>query len=290
VQTLTLDWLHVVTLLGAIQGVFLAGVLATQKRNQTANRLLAVAMFAFSIHLASVVYHAVEFEQVFPHFFGAAYPLPFLYGPLIFLYAVTASDRTRGSRWYDAFHFLPFLVALIVGLPIYLMSGAEKIAFYQQLQQGNRPQLLLVTDQLKLAVGISYATATIIFLLHHRSRVKDSYSSLKRVNLQWLLMLAVAGATIWALAAVFQFTEQVNLPLFQHGDDNVALLIAILVYGIGYMALRQPEVFNFPETETAVRSGPPEDLLRPVGAASRTVADASPRYERSGLTEAQAEG
>ena len=95
----TLDWLHIVALLGAIQGVFLAGVLATKRRNRTANRLLAVAMLAFSIYLATAVYHAAGLEQVFPHFFGAAFPLPMLYGPLIYLYAVAASDRTcTGDR------------------------------------------------------------------------------------------------------------------------------------------------------------------------------------------------
>jgi hypothetical protein len=51
--SLTLDWLHVIVLLGAIQGVFLAGALASKRRNRTANRLL-----------------------------GAAFPLPFLFGPL----------------------------------------------------------------------------------------------------------------------------------------------------------------------------------------------------------------
>jgi len=287
VQRLTLDWLQVVALLGAIQGFFLAGALATQRRNRAANRILAVAVFAFSIHLTSVVYHAASFEQVFPHFFGAAYPLPFLYGPLILLYALSASDRSRGLGRWDALHFVPFVAAVIVGLPIYLMSGAEKIALYQQLLQGQRPPLLAVTDWLKLVSGISYATATIIVLLRHRARVKESYSSLERVNLRWLLRLAVAGAGIWALALVFQLIDQVANPPPGLEDDVVAVLIAILVYGIGYMALRQPEVFNFPAAETVAPLGtapaPPQQASAVPGAAA-----ASPRYERSGLTEMEA--
>lgn len=288
-QPLTLDWLQIVALLGAVQGFFLAGVLATQRRNRTANRILALAIFAFSIHLTSVVYHAVSFERVFPHFFGAAYPLPFLYGPLVLLYALTASDRSRGMRRWDALHFAPFVGAVIVGLPIYLMSGAEKIAFYQQLQQGQRPQLVTVTDWLKLVSGISYAAATILVLLRHRARVKDSYSSLERVNLRWLLRLAVAGAGIWALALAFQLAEQGDRPSSGRGDDVVAMLIAVLVYGIGYMALRQAEVFNFPAAESIASAGlvqAPADRQAP--AAPSRAATPSPRYERSGLTEVEA--
>ena len=97
--SLTLDWLHVIVLLGAIQGVFLAGALASKRRNRTANRLL-----------------------------GAAFPLPFLFGPLIYLYAVSAADRNHRLTRLDALHFVPFLAAVLVGLPIYLMSGAEKLA------------------------------------------------------------------------------------------------------------------------------------------------------------------
>jgi hypothetical protein len=139
--SLTLDGLHIIALLGAIQGVFLAGVLATKRRNRTANRLLAALMLGFSITLATTVYHAAGLLQVFPHFFGAAYLLPFLYGPLIYLYAVTAADRTHRLTRRDALHFVPFVAALIAALPIYLKSGADKIAFYQQLQSGVSPML-----------------------------------------------------------------------------------------------------------------------------------------------------
>ena len=291
-QSITLHWLHIVALLGATQGFFLAGVLVTQRRNRTANRLLAIAMFAFSIQMISVVYHAVELEQVFPHFFGAAYPLPMLYGPLVFLYAVKASDRTRRLRWWDALHFVPFVVVVIVGLPIYLMSGAEKIAFYHEMQQGIRTPFIKVVDTLKFVSGISYATATIVFLQRHRNMVKESYSSLERVNLQWLLRLAVGGAAVWALAALFHFSDVLNHPLIERQDDVVALAIAILVYGVGYMALRQPEIFNvataeYPVPQVAPMASDAAETI-PIGTERAPEPEAVPRYERSGLSEKEA--
>lgn len=270
--SLTLDWLHVIALLGAIQGVFLAGVLATKRSNRTANRLLAAAMLAFSIYLASAVYHAVGFERVFPHFFGAAYPLPFLFGPLIYLYAVTAADRTRRLTRRDALHLIPFLATVVAGLPIYLMSGAGKIAFYHQLQSGERPLLLAVADPLKLLSGVTYAAITIVFLRRHRDRVKDSYSSVERVNLMWLLWLGAAAAAIWMLAVAFQVLDSVGIMRIERGDDVISLAIAVLVYGIGYMGLRQPEVFRYEQAED--RAPEPET--------------AAARYERSGLTDREA--
>jgi AraC-like DNA-binding protein len=277
--SLTLDWLHVIALLGAIQGVFLGGVLATKRTNRTANRLLAAAMLAFSVSLATSAYHAAGYERVFPHFFGAAFPLPFLFGPLIYLYAVTAADRSRRLRWSDALHGVPFLATVIAGLPIYMMSGAEKIAFYEGLQRGVAPGWFAVADILKLVSGVTYATITIVFLRRHRERVKASYSSTERVNLRWLLWLSAAAASIWLMAVAFRVLESAGVVRIGRGDDVITLAIATLVYGIGYLGLRQPEVFRFETSEYPVQ---------PQQAVAVQEPEATARYERSGLTDRQA--
>lgn len=277
--SLTIDWLHVIALLGAIQGIFLAAVLATKRTNRTANRLLAAAMLAFSVSLATSAYHAAGYVAVLPHFFGAAFPLPFLFGPLIYLYAVTAADRRRPLTWRDALHLVPFLATVIVGLPIYSMSGAEKIAFYEGLQRGVAPGWFGIADVLKLVSGVAYTSATILFLRRHRERVKESYSSTERVNLRWLLVLSAASGFIWLMAVAFRVLESANIRLMR-GDDLISLAMAILVYGIGYMGLRQPEVFRY---ETAEYPIPSPEV--PVAESEAAAA----RYTRSGLTDRQAE-
>jgi AraC-like DNA-binding protein len=308
---LTLDWLHVIALLGAIQGVFLAGVLATKRSNRTPNRLLAATMVAFSIYLATSVYHAGGFERVFPHFFGAAHPMPFLFGPLIYLYAVTVADHDRRFSWRDTLHFVPFVMTVIVGLPIYTMSGAEKIALYQQMQTGQIPLQVVIAAQLKLVFGVIYATMTIVFLRRHRDRVKESYSSLERVNLTWLLWLGAGAAAIWLMAVVFQLTESAGVMRIGRGDDLISLAIAVMVYGIGYMGLRQPEIFRYETAEyrvpaearaegralqspapreEAADAGPESPKPRAPATLHLTGRDAdTPRYERSGLTDREAE-
>ena len=303
---LTLDWLHLIALLGAIQGVFLAGALVAKRSNRTANRLLAATMVAFSISLASVVYYAAGLEQVFPHFFGASHPMPFLYGPLIYLYAVTAADRSRRLTRRDALHLVPFLATVITGLPIYLMSGADKLALYQQLQRGEVPPLIAIATPLKFVSGVIYAPLTLIFLRRHRERVKDSYSSVERVNLRWLLWLGAAAAAIWALAVGFELVETAGIVRVGRGDDFIALGMAVLVYGIGYMGLRQPEVFRYEtaehrvpaELEVVERSASqsdgvdvapePAEPQSPTRLQMEESEPAAARYERSGLTDRDA--
>lgn len=287
--SLTLDWLHVIILLGAIQGLFLAVALASKRRNRTANRLLAAAMLAFSIGMATSVYHAAGLETRYPHFFGWSYPMPFLFGPLIYLYAIAAADQRHRLTTRDALHFVPFLATVIMGLPVYLMSGPEKIAWYHRLLAGDVPLWIRIADPLKYASGIAYVVATIRFLRRHRERVKDSYSTTERVNLRWLLWLGAAATAIWLLAIGIGVAESTGIVRVARGDDYVALAIAILVYGIGYMGLRQPEVFRYETAEYPVPAPKTAEAPAATGVPADAAAVPEPvPYERSGLSDVEA--
>lgn len=282
----TLDWLHVVALLGAIQGVFLAVVLATKRRNRTANGILAAAMISFSIALATTVYHAAGLVAEYPHFFGVGYPQLFLFGPLVYMYAVTAADRTRRLTPRDALHLAPFGAFLIAALPIYMMSGPEKLAFYQGLLRGEAPTIIAVADPLRLISGVGYAVATLLFLRLHRERVKDSYSSTERVNLTWLIWLSAAAASIWLLAVVFQLLQVSGIARIARDDDVIAVAVAALVYAIGYRGLTQPEIFRYDTAEFPIPPRPAETPWQPEPVEEE---GSGARYERSGLTDRQAQ-
>jgi AraC-like DNA-binding protein len=268
--TITLDWFHLLVLLAAVQGLVLAGVLAFRQRNQTANRILAVAMLTWTVYLATSVYHAAHLEPVFPHFFGLAHPMPLLFGPLVYLYAVTASDHSRRFTRLDWLHFVPAALAVVGALPVYLLSGPAKLAWYEHaVQTGEVGWTVMVFTPLKLLSGIIYTVITLLFLRRHRARIRDNYSSLERVNLQWLRWLATAAAGVWVVAVVVNVLQWPEGPTSQRGEDFITLGTAVVVYGIAFMALRQPEIFRFDTAEQAAAL--PE-----------------PRYERSGLSEREA--
>lgn len=273
----SLDWLQVIMLLGAVQGLLLSAVLASQRYNQTANRLLAAAILAFTIYLASGVYYSAGLVRVWPHFLGVSYPLLFLFGPLIYLYARTASNRNRGLTRADGLHFVPSTVVILLGSPIYLRTGVEKIAMFNGMARDIRPGMVRWTDPLMLLSGVSYATATLVLLARHSQRVKDSYSHIERVNLRWLLWLGICAAAIWLLAAVFHLLSSIGGIAVKRGDDIVALAVAVLVYAIGYLGLRQPEVFQYAASDAVASDA---DLA--------SDARAEPRYERSGLSDWEA--
>jgi hypothetical protein len=290
----TIDWLHLVILIGAAQGFLLAGVLAAHRSNRTANRLLAVLIALFTVYLISEVYYSTGLIRTYPHFFGISYPIPWVIGPLTYLYALAASDRSWRFRTRDWLHLVPPLVVVIAGANNYLMSGPEKIALYDRLQADDVPTVLRVLEPTKFVSGFAYSLATLGYLRRHRRRIQNSYSNTERVNLVWLLWFSGAALSIWIVAVTGSATGLVPEALQQRSNDLVSLGIALLVYAIGYTGLRQPEIFRYDSqpTPTSRKSPPPAEAptaQRPESAQSVDAIDATAsRYERSGLSEAEA--
>ena len=291
----TIGWIQLAELAAAVQGFLLATVLTTHRTNRTANRLLAALMLAFTVSLLSEVYYSAGLVQTLPHFFGISYPLPWVFGPLVYLYAVAASDRGWRFGVRGALHFAPVVVVVILTLPIYLRSGPEKIALFERLTAGDPPTLLVVLDPFKYVSGLAYSAATVAYLRVHRRRVEDCYSNTERVNLRWLQSLAGAAAAIWLLATLTGVAGLLPPPIERYGSNLVSLAVALVIYAIGYKGLRQPEIFRYDRSETADRTvtsasaeSTPGEPSAPAASSLAPPDRTDARYERSGLGEFEA--
>src|SRR6478735_2048285 len=131
--SLTLDWVQLAATLGALQGLVLAVVLATQRSNRTANRLLATLMATMAVYLAGGPYYATGLIRVYPHFFAVSYQGPWVFGPLVYLYARAARDRSWRFTARSFVHFIPVAISIVVMAPTYALSGPEKIAAWERV-------------------------------------------------------------------------------------------------------------------------------------------------------------
>ena len=118
---LTLDWIQLASVVGAVQGLLLVVVLLAHRANRSANRLLAALMLAITLYLASGVYYATGLIEAHPHFFGLSYATTWLFGPLVYLYAVAASDRSWRFRPRHLLHFLPAALITLAVAPLSLI-------------------------------------------------------------------------------------------------------------------------------------------------------------------------
>ena len=285
--SLKLDLVQVVAIVGALQGLFLCGVLLAQRRNVTANRLLAALMASFTIYFASGPYYTLGLYRVYPHLILVSYLTPWVFGPLVFLYTRAASDQSWRLGRRELLHFALVTLVFILALPFFARSGAEKITLWEAWGATGGPDdrqvgpPLRFIDPLKYASGITYSAATVLYLLRHRRDVEHSYSNLARVNLRWLLWLSGACGGIWLLATGLVYTRvSTNLR-----DAHVTIAMALLVYAIGYMGLRQPEIFRHAAAESPAVNTAEVGRAESLQAVETT---AQTQFERSSLGEDQA--
>jgi AraC-like DNA-binding protein len=107
--------------------------------------------------------------------------------------------------------------------------------------------------------------ATLKLLRKHVDDIKKSFSSLEEINLSWLRRITFISMIVWVFGIIIELV-QISDPVTSL-QGLVPISIAFLIYTMGYLGLRQPEIFS--------------------GASGEQVADPS-KYERSGLSESSA--
>jgi len=251
-----------ICLLAAVQGILLTIVLLTRKQNHTANKILAVATFFLSIDLMFAVYYAKGLYRGYPHVMGISYPFPLLYGPLFYLYVKLVSKKAVQFRTFDLLHFLPAVTVYILCIPVYLYSSEQKIEFLDNMINGIHSPMFAVFDIFVPIQGMFYALITIKIVKEYDKKIRNAFSNIDLINLNWLKYVAFAGFVIWTIVALLYFVR-IFTPTF---NESIQISLSILIYSIGYKGLKQPEIFLNPSA----------DVFEPAR---------SEKYKRSGLSD-----
>jgi AraC-like DNA-binding protein len=162
----------------------------------------------------------------------------------------------------DGLHLIPFMVFYAYFLfPYYLRSGDYKIAFYKSIEQNGPSPALIFFSWVVLFQGVIYMQVTFRLLKRHAVNIKSAFSSLENINLNWLKRITIMTMIVWILGIIIEFLQMFDLN--SAVQSTVPVAITILIYAMGYLGLRQPEIFS-----------------------GRNEADTGElkKYERSGLT------
>ena len=231
--------------LGILQGIILGAFLLTTKRgNLKANRILGALVILFSFSISHAVLYPLGIYQKFPHLLMLNHPILFLFGPLFYFYQRTLIDKSFNIERKNLLHFLPFVIYVIILSPLYLQSAETKLEYLN----GQLSRLAIfdyVVTPTQIIQLLIYLLVINKELKLYHSKIKNSYSSLEKINLNWLqtfikLFLAVYGLmTIVLILLFFGFNEFV----YNYGAGLIGLIATVSIYAIGYKGLSQPEIF-----------------------------------------------
>lgn len=256
--------LNILTLLGAVQGVFFSLVLFQLKRgNRLANRFLALFLLVISITMLGIVAYSTQWVIQHPHLallhtpFGAIFGSPFL------MYIIVLTSKNFRMTWWHWALFLPFLIVAIWLMPFYWLGAEEKISVLQNsyVKFPESWRNIFIFSNLFNFGMIVYSN---LLILRHERVIREVYSSPVNKSLLWARNFLYIGTGIFFLCVFMSITDIVWADSFSNFE------FSLLIYIFGYRALRQPDIFGDVSEASIPQSTP--SLVR-----------STPKYEKSGL-------
>ena len=225
------------TYLGIKLSIFLLNK-STTKNNE--NKYLGWLIFIQSLTIIVGCLYRFDLLGYFQHLIGIQTLYHFLLGPLAYFYVRACTQKGFQFRPILWLHFLPFVADLLYTVPFLGLSGAQKMAFYEQFLTDGTLYSPAIWNAIKTIHGLFYFGFCIQLIQQYRKHLPNAASSIDKTFHRWLLLFIFLIAMPILVNIFFITTEYsrvYTILTFLVGVINffVAIDIAILV---------KPELFQ----------------------------------------------
>jgi len=216
--------------------IFAAFALSYKKGRITSHKILSAFLFANSLYIIDFSLMAIENSTGLNlrWFNGIGSSFGFLFGPLLYLYSKSITQKTFSLRASESVHLIVFMIAFVT------------VLFNTRIPFVYRYSALFVQTT-------PYMLACFIAIIRYRRQIKDYYSSIDRLNLTWMLYVVGAFFFMWMvdlldfILAGFDMINNVVESYLVFLSLMINFAFAILIF---YKALQHPEIFaGLPESE-----------------------------------------
>ena len=220
-------------------GIFIAIILNFRRNSdRTANGLISGFVFMHSFFLIHLSLYLTNYVYRVPHTQSMSTWLSFLYGPVLYFYYKRITTGYT-FKLKDSLHLIPTLVFFVFFIPIYGMSGAEKLMIMMgKTSLGEHPYINQVTA-LKFASLVIYGYLT--YTVYYKNAKKGKLKNSIQVRLQYIL---------FGIHGVYTISYCIYGLLITKGTFggmlfNVQLwAMTSLVLFIGYVAYARPRFLS----------------------------------------------
>ena len=243
--------INIILIFVALQGLVLGALLIKRRGNRIANRILSFIIYYISfsilIHVLSHI-KAIPFEHSHKNFIAI---ISIINAPLIYFYTKSLTVYKFKFKVKDLLHLIPLMCTSLLGLPLTLNI------FNPQIQDIMHKTIIIIC----IIVFSIYILYSYKLLLSYAKLIKDNYSSIGKINLNWLRVFIICLILFWSFAGIAEFF------FIMINWDLIWLTSYVIILLIGYFGFMQPEIFSGPSYNNQTK-------LR--------------KYERSSLTKEKA--
>ncbi|PKL35611.1 MAG: hypothetical protein CVV44_18950 [Spirochaetae bacterium HGW-Spirochaetae-1] len=250
-----------ICLAGSIQAFLLCVVLLVKKNNRRANGFLSLVMLFLAIDAFELYLGARGLMAAPRPYQLSVIPYSLIFGPSMFLYVVFLTARLQAFPKKYLLLYGPFAAALAVNMFVLFYGNTFPV-----------PRAVIYVDMAINGGGLIFEALfyalSLVLLQKYIGRLKDYFSAIDALKLSFLrvgliFLILVVSLIFLSLVSDGYVRRQYKLP------DVIAVLSSVgLGFGIAFLAMIQPEIFNrvrlmeraVPHEETA--SGPRYEKLR----------------------------
>lgn len=283
---ITFNIVNIILLLAAAQGLFLTALIFHKHKSLYANSFLGSLTLVYSVLLLHLLFGDLGYSEIYPHFTLLFMGIGFLIPPLHYLYAkflVQEVKRFRKTYWL---HFLSFLLYEAFRVSQFFQPREKFLAVFRSATSTELSFDTMLFNWALLLVGFIYMFLTIRILKRYSCYIKDMFSSIDKIKLDWLrnvTYMAIIVLTVFLL-------ENILLISGTHLSEKFSLssiLTAVYVYALGYLGLLKSEIFNTPEIANSISHL--EELSDKHRMGNREENYGLQKYKKSGLSPQKAQ-
>lgn len=256
--------IEVIISAGAVQGFFLAFILATNKNGKRkSNRILSALLIILSVSIAHSLFLAGNFDSPYK----IKEPFILLIGPLLLFY-FRESTGLRPLKRSDVLHLIPFILFFLV---VWLTWVLGRSSAYSEFLFRNSVFLTIAMWTLGVVqYGFYWLTAVRLYR-DHIAALESEFSNTEGKTLSWMKSFFHIFGVCFGLLAI-------TIPVAIHlGDYSLVATItncalSITIFTLGYEGLFQEEVFSNKMALQAVADG--ESAVKNNGDAQKVTEEA----------------
>jgi AraC-like DNA-binding protein len=219
--------------------------LFSKKDKVLTDNILSLWLLTIGIHLTGYFLNYMGYWDLYPHLIGTTAPLPFLYGPFLYLYVLYSIKNKTHLRAIDYLHFAPALLSYLYMMPFYFFYSAEEKT---QVDQGLVDDFSVFTYIMLIGCiisGIGYSVLSYRKLIQREKVVEENFSNSDRINLRWLRYAILGIVSVFIMAAIVSILREI---LDFHFPFNADILFYSIIVGfvvfVGYSGIRQQDLFS----------------------------------------------
>lgn len=228
-----------IEIITSFQFLFLAiFLLANSRGNGAGNKLFGLFLLGKGLTLAFnyiLQNYFSELNSSVPFLLIFYYPLLFFYTPFLYLYAKSITEEKYKLNKGILLHLLPSAVVLIFSISVY----SDDIIF--------RNPLAVYIDYIYYIQAITYTIFAIIVIVKFNSVLKEQFSSLEKLKLNWLVFLFSGFLFIWLVFLTESILYRILGSNLYYSNLLLSfglLLLFIFSNSIAYRCLKHPQLFD----------------------------------------------